>query len=206
MSPVKSIFQFVVVGIACYVVLVVLLPWLGVRTAYRSYYMTVAGLVYGSVGQNGEVSFEPNSGTGGQHDVRALLYNRKTGAEGPIGFSSVRLGYNPTAEFIALVLATPIPWRRKWRALLSGTLLVQVGSFSCLIFPIVIGFSMSSALQVFEPSQFWLDLLSKAGEFFFISSRYALLMPALVWIGFCVRRESLAFLVKQGESPANPIL
>ena len=55
-----------------------------------------------------------------------IIFTDPDGSRRPIRIGSRLDGYMPTTFVLALIVATPIPWRRRWRALLWGLLVVHV--------------------------------------------------------------------------------
>ena len=125
MHQLRSVSVFFLVAVAVYAA-IVLFPWSGPREAYRSLFTGSIHGVYGRIGSEGLVRCE-NLDIDALDDVNIYLGKRigRDIGEVPVAVSTARLGYAPLAFLIALVVATPIPWRRKWRSLAWGLLLVE---------------------------------------------------------------------------------
>ena len=107
------------------VVLVILMaPWPGLREGYAAGFRGGVNFVFGTFGQ-GRVRLKPLSIPSPEHDTEILLENRVNRGMRTIACSSQLQGYHPTAFMIALVVASPIPWRRRWRVLVWGLVLIN---------------------------------------------------------------------------------
>ncbi len=100
-------------------------PWPVVRDSYAALYRAGCNALFARFGSDGAVRLRPLGKPIAKHDTEFALTNRRTGAEYTFAGSSLQ-GYNPTAFVVALILATPIPWSRRWRAVLWGLLWVNV--------------------------------------------------------------------------------
>ena len=119
---------FVVRAMIVYGVLVA--PWPGLREGYANGFRFAAGMAFGHFGRDGLVSFHPLSGNDSGMDTQIRLGKRGEPYIGPIKHNTRIADYLPTSCVIALVIATPIPWSRRWKALLWG--LVCVHAFIAL--------------------------------------------------------------------------
>ncbi len=108
------------------VIFVVLMaPWPGLPRAYAPGYRAAGNLLFGSFGSAGSVDLRPSTRQDPDRDTEFALANWETDAEYVFAGSSLK-GYKPTAFVLALILATPIPWRRRWRALLWGMVCITL--------------------------------------------------------------------------------
>ena len=123
MFPVKRVAGFFVLFLVFYGVLMA--PWPGLGGAYAACFRATANLLFGSFAGQGSVRFAPAAGRGREADAEVTFTSPRTGAVGRVPVASRRMGYVPTAMLIGLVLATPLPWSRKVRALLWGFLLIN---------------------------------------------------------------------------------
>jgi hypothetical protein len=122
--PAKRIVAFFVSAAVLYLLLMIL--WPVVQPAYAPCYRAVAGLVFSSFGAANSIRFAPAQDASRPEDSLIIARHKHTGAGGDFPHSSRKTGYVPTAVLVSLVLATPLPWRRRWRALLWGLVLVNV--------------------------------------------------------------------------------
>ena len=100
-------------------------PWPGLQHAYAPVYRAAGNLLFVRFGSSGAVHLSPSSVNDPDRDTQFLLTNRNNGSEYKFTGTSLK-GYNPTAFVFCLILATPIPWSRRWRAVLWGLAIVSV--------------------------------------------------------------------------------
>ena len=165
-------------------------PWSFVRRGYAVAYGAVASAVFGSFGPGGEVRFEPLP-IGAPVDTELVLRKRGSSAVGKSPHNARFMGYLATAEVIALILATPIGWRRRFMALLWGMLLVHAFIYLRLEIMLLHWYSGEPALAIYQPSTFWGKALAKAFELTSVSLTPTFMAPIFIWILATFRRADL---------------
>jgi len=170
-------------------------PWPGFERAYAAYFRGLGNVSMGSavgiLGGGRTLTFvKPRRIVGGR-DTLMLVGARGVSEVRVVPFVARLKGFLPTAMVVALVLATPIPWRRRRRALLWALLLVHL----------FIGFRMGvAAFHTFtRPTEFAMTTLGPASEealrlahrIVFKGYAMSFVAPALIWIGLCVRLDDL---------------
>ena len=100
-------------------------PWPGFSQAYAPVYRAVGNTLFGRIGYGGDVHLRSSGGQDPHRDTDFVLKNMNNGAEYVFGGTSLK-GYRPTAFLCCLILATPMRWSRRWRALLWGLAIVSV--------------------------------------------------------------------------------
>ena len=194
MFPARRFARFVVGFLLLYGLLV--LPWPGVRESYASFFRAGGNVLFKSFGSRGTVRFIPADPQHGKWDTEGHLIRRDRPTYWRVGFNSRRMGYLPTAVLTALVLATPIPWRRRGWALLWGILLVNGFVVVRLAVAIMRGFRN---VDLFVFSSFWNRAVDTIYDVVSISTVTSCVVPAVIWMLVCLRREDCAVLL---ESPA----
>jgi len=101
-------------------------PWSIVTRAYASAYRSVCNACFSSMVSGGSVHFQPISEPKRDYDSEILFVNTRTGAKQLALASSRDPAYLQTAFVIALVLATPLPWRRRFLSLGASLVLVHL--------------------------------------------------------------------------------
>ena len=103
------------------------LPWPGVRQGYSVFYRESANLLFAS-SSDLIIRFRPRPLSKGDpsKDLEFAMSRRRESRERTTPIDTRLSGYLPTAELVALILATPIPWSRRGKALLWGLLWVSV--------------------------------------------------------------------------------
>jgi hypothetical protein len=119
-SQILVFFAFFVV---CFVAL--LFSWSSIGQAYGSAFRGIGNTLFGSIGPSWRVSFTEPVGTA-HYDAIVELKNLKTTRSRTLGGRSRTTGFEPTVYVVALIVATPLSWRRRLRALGWGLLIVNL--------------------------------------------------------------------------------
>ncbi len=201
--PLKRISVFFLVSLVLYGVFIV--PWPGVMDGYRWCFRKAGTLLLGSIGDSGTVAFEALPATDHAADTRLVLRNRRApGANAPFPFKASLVGYRPTIFLLALVLATPIAWSRRWRALLWGLLWVNVFVAFRVWLLLVNAFSNENPLAVYSFSPFFKSLFEPLVAVMFLSPATHYTAPAFIWLLVTFRRGDIeALLGSKRSGPAR---
>lgn len=149
MFPLRTISGFLLRTTVCYTVFMI--PWPGVRDAYRSCFRAVGNVAFASVRGAGAVRFEPYSSDDQRKDTRLVLEKyRPFTVRGRTELQSILLGYRPIAFLVALTVGAPITWRRRLWALLWGLIFVNLFIAFRVWIPILIGFSGDNQLALYS--------------------------------------------------------
>jgi hypothetical protein len=214
----------VVVAVGIYVLLV--LPWPGVREAYRDVYRWTASALFEKFGADGSIEFilpgedelADAKAQPAATDVIAVFERRVQtremvrGRDGRVGYVPVtevnkgwvkiptgRVGWVAIAWLIAFILASPTAWSRKAWALLWGLVLVNVFIALRLLLFSVYWFSQANDLAVYHPGPMWSKMLTQSYEYFFVSPYASFVVPAFIWALVALRREDLARVMEQAR-------
>lgn len=167
---------------AAYVLLI--LPWPGFRAAYDTYFLGLGKLLFG--GKHGDVlvEFVPASDpTRPNVTVAANVGNiRKVLPDGSLPVRQLQadargIGWIPTALFLALTVATPMPLRRKSLALLFGTVVMQIYLAVCIW-----AWIWEEWLGVGATAPVWKTLSSSLNYTLVIQMGASFVIPVLVWM------------------------
>jgi hypothetical protein len=173
-----------------------ILPWLGWDELYGQYFRGLGQMAFTRDGANRVIIFEPHETRHGFSglDTRMTLGNRSladAGGNGPaemIDLDTRSIGWVPTALTIALIAATPIPWRRRFWALPGGLVLVH-----CFIL-----FSLqswiwdeSAKLSLMTLSPFWQEVADDLEYTLLVQLGASFSVPVLIWILVTFRRQDL---------------
>jgi len=177
-SPIKT---FVIRFALLYVLLI--LPWPGLREVYGAYFRAFGGLFFERENERCEVTFETTERNSPRpQDTRVVIVNKALmnyDGSGPVrnlDFDAQSLGWRAQALLIALIVATPIPWRRRIRALMFGTLAMQV---YLLLFLGVAILNESTEISLLPLAPFWKSALN--GLKTVLVSQLSLCLPVLIW-------------------------
>ncbi len=192
----KRILLFFLAGVGCYAALMA--PWPGVQHAYARMFQGAGNIVFarfwfwseGTVVFHNIDSLKPGDLPPGVGTIQAdatrdtVMVLRKVRAPqvGNLRTSSRYIGYSPTAMLVALVLATPIPWRRRGVALLWGMGFVH--AFIVLRVTLTLaanGFAADKGYALFSPSEFWYGMLSRAQTLLADDPSVSFVVPMMIW-------------------------
>ena len=175
-------------------------PWPQLGRAYTKFYSAGAAFLFGSIGSTGTVTFEPLSDS--EHDMNITLYNRARQApDGDIArirtrHNSRHAGYMYVAFLAALILATPIPSRRKGWALFLGIILIHGLVALKLALRIFHAFH-NRPLSMFVMSTFSKRVLSITHQAFAVNATFGFVVCVFIWFLVCFRRRDWARIVSE---------
>lgn len=191
-----------------------LIPWPGAITAYRAAFCFGGNIFFRTLGGTGRVYLTPKEElvlteprpegrgrlTGGK-DVAVSLENIETRAVGMMEMNSRLMGYLPTSFTIALIIAAPVPWKRRAFALLWGTALISVFVGVLLGLRLVNVLSNSDDMAVYAFGPFWKGMVVVLLKVLALSPVTAYIAPVVIWALVCFRREDLVRIVSQVRGP-----
>ena len=192
----SSLTVFLVRLALAYVLL--LLPWPGLSEACGLYFRTVGQTVLARESEQYSLTFEaPKKNSPRPQDSLIAIVNLDLMApdgSGPVrhlNFDTRDLGWKPLALLIALILASPLAWRRRLRALLLGALCSH--GFMLLTLGVATwNEAMEIGLVTLTP--FWKAVAVACKEL--LTRQITLVVPVLIWILVTFRRED--FTGKRG--------
>jgi hypothetical protein len=191
----RRVIRFVVLLVVVYGSLMACWPVLG--KGYSRLYRTGANFLFGSFGSKGIVEFrESNEAV---YDIEVRLYNvehkEQNGAMKGIRIwqSSRHAGYMETAFLAALVIATPMPIRRKALALFCGLLLVH-GFFVIMIAIYITKAFSSEPLSLFAIDEFWKQILYRV-DGYVIDTACGFIVSIFIWVLVSFRRGDWAAII-----------
>ncbi len=200
MLPLKRISWFFVCSVFVYALLVA--PWHGAQDAYQTCFRAGGNLLFGTIGEHGAAEFAPRTSKRGSGDT--LVTVRKRRPPYPVmdlKISSVQVGYRPTVFLIALALATPIPWSRRWKALVLGLLAVQMFiAFRVGLFLVDL-LSNENIMAVYSLPAWIKSILRGVSLVLFRSPAMHYIGPLFIWLGVTFRRGDFETLM--GRAPAD---
>jgi hypothetical protein len=165
-----------------FVFVILMAPLPGLARAYGACFRAGCNVLFARFGSDGSVRCRPSVSGGPENDLACTLVNRRTGAEYTFAGGSRLQGYKPTAFILALTLATPIPWRRRIRAVLWASLLVNVYVAVRMAVFLLVAFSGDNSLALFTPGPFWKGVLTYLNWVVVVSYAGWLVLPLLIWL------------------------
>ncbi|MGD2108316.1 MAG: hypothetical protein PVI86_02885 [Phycisphaerae bacterium] len=202
MSPWKKTSIFFLVCSLTYALLII--PWPGLFDGYRACFRAGGNVLFHSFGPGGSVRFEPLAS--GDHTKDTTLVMRKKGLIGKaeLDMKAVYMGYRPTAFMIALVLATPIPWSRRWRALLWGFLWVNVFVAFRVWLKMLDAYSDNNALSIYEFSDLTKSVLDGVVAVLVSAPEAHYMIPVFIWVLVAFRRDTWRETFGLQPAPVGP--
>ena len=192
MLRVKAGIGFAVRLLLFYGLLVLPRPLIG--PYYAAFFRESANGLVGPSHEGLVIRFRPMETDARGRDVQLLVQQSGSTRFWTTPVSSRMQGYLPTAELLALILATPVPWRRRIRAMIAGILVVHV--FIALRIYSAIAYSLNTAkLGYFSDfSPFGRDVVFKIDEILTTVPSTTLVVPVFIWIIVTFRRADVVSL------------
>jgi hypothetical protein len=181
-------------------------PWPGWNATYAKWFRAFNKTVF-APNEKRYLLIEATQGAPAPLDTRITLANRqKTDLRGnlagkKLALDSRGIGWVPTALFIALVLASPVGWRRRIWALLWGLLLVHgyiAFSVGCNIW------NQSTDLGLVTLTPFWKAVAGGLEETLVTQLGASFVVPTLVWLAVTFRIRDLECMDSPGGAGATP--
>lgn len=163
---------------AAFLFLLFALPWPGVAEWYTGALAGGLGVMLGRSGPPVDVIFQAAEPATGPWDVATHVSESKSGRSLATALDARRTGYLPSAVFLALVLASTFPWRKKLVLGACGLFclhllaLLPILSFWSGRLPIV-------AYDLGEPTRVVVDVLYRA---LVAPLGMAYALPGLLWL------------------------
>ncbi len=195
----KQIAKFIVLVLIIYTLLAA--PWPGVRQAYCAAYRVTADAVLGVSTSHFLVYVRPlgeDEGEGDE-DVKLGVWDRQVQRGQRVRLSTRLTGYLPTAELLALVLATSLPWSRKWKALLWGLIGVHAIIALRLASGALYVLSMAKPTPFFEFTPLGNKIVYSIYEIAVQSPTTSFFVPAIIWIVVSFRKSDFESWGEQGR-------
>jgi hypothetical protein len=194
-----------IAGCFCRVALIyglLVLPWPGVRAGYAAFFRAGGNLIFRSSIPGGSVRFRPAPRPKGPIDTHVQFADLRSGTTTAVMTSSQKPGYLSTALVLALVLATPLPWRRRLRALFWGLILISA-FVACELLIIVLHVFSAARLSLFGPPPPWDKVLTVAHQVATSGVVTWFIFPVFVWGLVCFRKTDWAKWAQ--TDPQSPI-
>lgn len=169
-------------------------PWPGWKKTYAQGLRGFGQALFGSLGSKAVVRFRANPEPHPELDSVIYIGNKDQldsagrGKAANLTFNSRYIGFFPTALTVALILATPIPWRRRGWALLWG--LLGIHAFIAALFGIMILAVLGSNpwLELVKPGAVWARPAIWLHDLFatYLGARFA--VAVLIWFAVSFRK------------------
>jgi hypothetical protein len=173
--------------------------------AYLRLYCAGANHVFGSLGSRATVYFSQSADTG--DEVKVTFYDRQRLDRYLRPTPLLRIAHDVhygvyiyVAFLIALIIASPVAWRRRAWALLWG--LIAVHAFMAIRLALLVAQLLNSkSLALLELSRFWQYLLVLSVQVFVINILPSFVVVIVLWVLLCFRRQDwLTIMMPQKRS------
>ncbi|HUB65998.1 MAG TPA: hypothetical protein VL981_00775 [Candidatus Methylacidiphilales bacterium] len=173
-----------------------LAPWPGWNDLYGQGFRAASNAVFGRNEEKWMIYFEAHRETRGLAavDSRMVIGNHELANEsgqGPVemvGLDTRSIGWLPTALTSALILATPLPWRRRIWTLAWGLLWIH----GFILFSVaVLIWNEASAVSLIALSPFWKTVADGLQYTLLTQLGASFTVPVIVWIATAFRQEDL---------------
>ena len=163
-----------------------ILLWPAVSRVYGKL-LRQAGNALVGFGSEGRIRFSTVSDGGPHHDTKVVVVDHQARTQRSTTFSSRKYGYMPTTLVLALIVATPIPWSRRWRAVLWGLLWVHVYVAVRLVF-LPDAYAVVGAEEPRTLHQLWIAALGRLYFGMDASTAGWMFVPVAIWALVTFRR------------------
>lgn len=191
MPPLRQVSYFFARLVLYYGLFLSLWSWVGLDRAYPIAFQKSATYVFRSLHSMGGrwmVLVHAPEAPVGKFDTEIVVGNPSTGALGKQPLNAQYLGYAPLSMVLTLILASPVPWRRRAWACLWGLILVHAWMAIGLILLVVHAYSVPGPLAMYSVSAVTTKSLAFLAETMVTSTvgRYA--VPVFFWLLVTFRR------------------
>ncbi len=178
--------------------LLLMIPWPGVETAYRTVFVKGAAFLYGNLGEHYDVTTVEAVTDAEGPDVVIVVPRRDMEKLVELGISSREVGYLASVVVVSLMLATPVAWRRRLWILGLGFALTCLFVIVRML-PLVAYTRMADAdilNGVVEPGVYE-EALAAVAKFVGFGQPMSYIVPIIIWILVAVRRDVVVQLLPE---------
>ncbi len=173
--------------------------WPVVCGGYRELFRTWGESFFGALGS---IRFEGLPQAEGMDDTKIFVKSRESSKWTWMKVSTRHVGYTSTAVVVGLILASPIPWSRRARALIWGLLLVH--GFIALRLGVLIVYVMSLGGRdsLALPPTLWNLSVDRGVVSISTGQAFSYIGPVVIWLLVALRREDLDMIMSAGQGEA----
>ncbi len=169
-------------------------PWPALHDIYGSMFRTGCNVVLSRFGPHGEVRWSPLMVSDNQHDTELVLIDRQTRRARRVAGDSRLYGYLPTAYILCLILATPMPTRRRPWAIAGGLALVHLYVLFRLLVFLGVAFTGRFGPELYTLGPVSGKILDFVHWVVVVSFAGWLIVPLPIWLVVSFRRADWAKL------------
>lgn len=188
-----------------------ILPWPGWHDCYGEFFRAFNRSIFVRDGDRRILRFEPMLGAPGVPlDTQITLANREQrSAQGSapavfLAVTSRAVGWIPTAVLAALIVASPVPWRRRCSAFLWGMVAMHLYIAGFIAVYVWNNSDEASGLWLVPLLPYWKPIV--VGMFkIMTTSGVSLVVPTLLWILLVFRQSDLERLSPHSRRHDGPV-
>ncbi|UCE61026.1 MAG: hypothetical protein JSU63_04590 [Phycisphaerales bacterium] len=174
--------------------------WVGIGDWYASAFRSAGTSIFKDFGPSGIVVFQAKEEPTALWDSDILLGNHETKRALPKPFGTRYRGYAPTSVLLALVFASPLPWRRRLLAAAAGLVLLYLWIGFGLWLQIMAGYAGSDEIRMYELTPFVDKTLSYMSFVVATSTVSQYAMPVFFWILVTFRRDDWELILSSSKA------
>jgi hypothetical protein len=196
----RPLLAFLVLFLPVYAVLMI--PWPGVREYYRAGLIGAANIFLSCI--PGDAAYRLSADSTRPDVERAMLeIQHRTAGRAELRIDSGEVAYLPTALCIALILSTPVAWKRRIRALVVGFALVNV--FIMFRLGVMAAFSVNllNAAARGIPAGRWSKAVAAFAEFIGVGPGLSCIVAVLIWMVVLIGRDDVRVFLQLRQPPSS---
>lgn len=205
MAARSNLLTFAVRFLLIYFVLIA--PWVGLDELYGRFFRAAGRLAFPTSSSRLIVLFERNDGS--PHDTRITLGNRNlldaTGT-GPVRVLSLNTrssGLLPVLFLTALILATPVSWRRRRTSLFRGWIGINAFVACSTAFWLLREADAAAELSLVQLPPIWRSVMNGLAQILITHIGAGFFAPVVIWLLVTFRSDDRSRLHQQGRIPAS---
>jgi hypothetical protein len=183
------------------------LPWLRGPDVYAWAFRKAGTVFFRHFGGAGRVFFGPTEPRKAPYDTTVTITNLRILRTGHFDVDTRNMGYLATAFAFALIVASPVPWRRRLLAAILGVAIMSAFVWLQMYLRLVNAFEDPAMGPMFGLSPFWKRALDMGITVLSRNPVTAYVGPLFVWAALTIRREDfvrLGLLPPQTEAALKP--
>ncbi len=162
---------------------------------YSAAFRACGNAAYENMGNGGRIRLVKAPPEIKDFDIQVKLMNTKiAGARGTMEIATRKTGYLPAALTIALILATPIPFKRRLIALAIALAIMECFVLFQFYLRFVEILSQPGPLQVYNLSSFMMGVVTILVKSLSLTPVTSYIIPVVIWAMVILRKDQVAQL------------
>ncbi len=172
-----------------------LVLWVGISDWYPKQVQTVGTAVFRkaiiSTGSRWVVILSPADTKVGRFDTTLAVLNKETRGLGQQPFSSLSIAYLPMAMTISLILASPVPWKRRLVSIVFGSLVVCAWISLALFFMVLNAYCGEPPLGMYTVGAWLTKPIGFITWVVSVSTVPQFVVPVFFWLMVTIRGDDI---------------